>query len=234
MQYSPIAKYYDKLYSVKDYETEVNILLELIKSYQKHNFKTLLDVACGTGGHLNWLKKHYACEGLDINPDLVSIARAKHPELIIHQGDMLNFELGKSYDLITCFFGSIGHVKTYACLQQSVRNFKQHLNSSGLLIIEPWHTPEQFKAGRTDLQTVSEPDLKIARCCSSQKKKNMSILEMHHLICTPTGTDYLVDKLELGLFTEEEYVTAISEGGFTVVHERIRPNGNGVYLAFRR
>jgi len=234
MQYSLMAQYYDKLYAFKNYSDEVTVLLDVIKPYIKHDFKLLLDVACGTGKHLEVLKKHYNCEGLDINYKLLEIAKTLNPELVFHLADMMDFKLNHKFDLITCFFGSIGHVKTTANLQKTIRNFKHHLNRDGLLIIEPWHTPEQFKAGRTNLITVDEPDLKIARCCSSQVSGSLSILDLHHLICTPEGTEHFIEHLELGLFTELEYVEALSEDGFTVLHGKIRTNGNGVYLAFRQ
>ena len=36
---------------------------------------TIVDVACGTGGHLTYLKHHYVAEGLDLDPNLLAIAR---------------------------------------------------------------------------------------------------------------------------------------------------------------
>lgn len=234
MQYTQMALYYDKLYSFKDYKAEVIELLDIIKLNVKHDFSTLLDVACGTGKHLEVLKKHFQCEGLDISEELLEIAKIRNPELNLHHVDMLDFSIDKKYDIITCFFGSIGHVLTIDNLRKAVSNMKQHLTPNGILIVEPWHTPEQFKAGRTNLLTVEEDDLKIARCCSSQTKGNLSILDMHHLICTPSGTEHFIEHLELGLFAEQDYLDILAEGGYTVIHEKIRGNGNGVYLAFKR
>jgi ubiquinone/menaquinone biosynthesis C-methylase UbiE len=234
MQYSHMAEYYDAIYNFKMYEEEVTILRTLINPYLKSGNKILLDVACGTGKHLKYLQKHFTCEGLDICPELLGIARKKLPKVIFHLANMTNFKLEKKYDVITCFFGSIGHVKTVGMLYRTIRNFKKHLKPNGILVIEPWHTPEQFKAGRTNLLTVDEPDLKIARCCTSQVKDGMSILDMHHLICTAEGTKHFVEKLRLGLFEEKDYLQALSEYGFTVQHEKLRGNGNGVYLAYNQ
>jgi SAM-dependent methyltransferase len=234
MQYSLMAQYYDKLYAFKDYSEEVDALLEVAKPYLKKSFKNLLDIACGTGKHLEVFRKLYNCEGLDINPDLLDIAKARNPETIFHLADMIDFRLDKTFDIITCFFGSIGHVKSVNNLHKTIVNFKRHLNPEGLLIIEPWHTPEQYRIGRTNLLTVDEPDLKIARCCSSQIKGNLSILDMHHLVCTPAGTEHFTERLKLGLFEESDYLETLSEGGFIVLHEKIRSNGNGVYLVFKR
>ncbi len=234
MQYTLQAQYYDKLYSFKDYNQEVIDLQDIIKLHIKYDLNTLLDIACGTGKHLEVLKSHYKCEGLDINPELLDIAKKRNPELTFYLENMIDFSLDKNYDIITCFFGSIGHVKTKDNLNKAVRNMKKHLAPKGILIIEPWHTPEQFQAGRTSLLTVDEPDIKIARCCSSQIKGNLSVLDLHHLVSTPKSTEHFIDHLELGLFPEKDYLDILKEGGFSVVHEKIRSNGNGVYLSFRK
>lgn len=234
MQYSLQAKYYDKLYSFKNYKQEVIDLQDIIKRHIKYDLNTILDVACGTGKHLEVLKSYYKSEGLDINPELLDIAKKRNPELTFYLDDMIDFSLDKKYDIITCFFGSIGHVKTIDNLTKVIRNMKKHLAPKGILIIEPWHTPEQFEAGRISLLTVDEPDIKITRCCSSQVEGNLSILDLHHLICTPEGTEHFVDHLELGLFLEKDYLDILKEGGFSVIHEKIRSNGNGVYLSFRK
>jgi SAM-dependent methyltransferase len=233
MQYSQQAEYYDKIYSFKKYDDEVTILLDLIKPYLKHDIINLLDVACGTGKHLNYLKEHFHCEGLDNNKNMLEIARKTLPDIVFLQADMTSFNLGKKYDIITCFFGSIGHVKTLEYLSITIRNFKMHLNDGGLIAIEPWHTPEQFRIGRTHMVTYEEPDLKIARVSTSQVRDGLSVLDLHHLVGTPDGTEYFVDKLELGLFEDIEYKSVLSEGGFQVVHEKIRTNGNGIYLVFK-
>jgi SAM-dependent methyltransferase len=229
-----MAQYYDKLYSFKNYQQEVIELIAFINKYVKHDFKTLLDIACGTGKHLEFLKEFFICEGIDISSELLEIARQRNPELSFHCTDMLDYYLDKQFDIITCFFGSIGHMMTVENLNTAISNMKQHLSPNGIIAIEPWHTPEQFKAGRTSLLTVDEEELKIARCCTSQVEDNISILDMHHLICTPQGTEHFVEHLDLAMFTEQQYLDALSEGGYTVVHEKIRTNGNGVYLVFKR
>ncbi len=48
---SKFAEYYDAIYGFKNYEAEANRLHELISARRKTSGNTLLDVACGTGGH---------------------------------------------------------------------------------------------------------------------------------------------------------------------------------------
>jgi SAM-dependent methyltransferase len=75
------AAFYDAVYAAKDYAGEAERIDALIKTHVRTSGKTLLDVACGTGGHLAYLKHYYVSEGLDLDPNLLATARERHPEL---------------------------------------------------------------------------------------------------------------------------------------------------------
>lgn len=64
-----LAKHYDLLYSWKDYEKESEVIHKLIGKYKRTEGNKLLDVACGTGNHIQYLKGHYNIRGLDLNKD---------------------------------------------------------------------------------------------------------------------------------------------------------------------
>lgn len=59
------ARFYDALYSWKDYDGETAHLHELIQE-RMPGANTLLDVACGPGKHLENLRSHYDVEGLEL------------------------------------------------------------------------------------------------------------------------------------------------------------------------
>ena len=84
--YSRSAIYYDLIYSFKNYRSESEKLDEFIQQFKKTRGKTLLDLACGTGSHITYLKNWYEIEGLDINPEMLTQARRKHPEIVFHKG----------------------------------------------------------------------------------------------------------------------------------------------------
>ena len=60
--FAQTAHYYDKFYAFKDYAGEAEILLTLIHTHLRSGGKQLLDVACGTGLHMEHLKAHNAPE----------------------------------------------------------------------------------------------------------------------------------------------------------------------------
>ena len=91
------ARLYDAIYSFKDYAAEAGWLRYLLTEHG-HPAGTLLDVACGTGEHLRHLRDHYRVEGLDLDPGMLDVARAKLPGVPFHQGDMRDFDLGRRFD----------------------------------------------------------------------------------------------------------------------------------------
>ena len=59
---------------------------ELVKDNLRSGGNTLLDVACGTGIHLSYLKDYFNCEGLDLDPKMLEAAQEKMPEMKFHAG----------------------------------------------------------------------------------------------------------------------------------------------------
>lgn len=72
--YNKSAEYYDALCQFLNYDEASEKLHTLIQQ-NNPNARSLLDVACGTGKHLECLCKNYMVEGFDLNPDLLEIAR---------------------------------------------------------------------------------------------------------------------------------------------------------------
>ena len=130
--YMQFANYYDEIYHFKNYQEEVEKIETLIQLHKKSSGNYLLDVACGTGNHIAYLKQHYTVEGLDFSPEMLRIARKKHPEVVFHRGDMTSFKLNHRFDIITCLFSAIGHVKIKARMRRAVRNMASHIQRGGV------------------------------------------------------------------------------------------------------
>jgi SAM-dependent methyltransferase len=190
----------------------------------------LLDVACGTGGHLAYLKAHYHVEGLDLDPQMLAIARERHPDVTLHEADMASFELGEKFDALVCLFGSVGYVKSLERLQQTVLNFARHLRPGGVALVEPWLTPDTYKGDGLHSLFVNEPELRIARMNVGHTEGSVSILDFHYLVGTPDGIDYFTERHELGLFIHDQYRSALEGAGFEVTFDEQGLVGRGLYI----
>lgn len=204
------ARFYDALYSFKNYEAESEVLGDLLK---EHAYGTLLDVACGTGKHLEFLRQRFDCEGLDLDEKLLEEAAKRLPGIPLHHADMMDFDLGKEFDAVTCLFSAIGFVETQGGLEQAIRCMAKQLKAGGTLVVEPWFAPEQWDLRHLHALFVDEPDLKIARMSQPGLEGNVSIIVFEYLISTHDGIERAREVHRLGLFTQEEYLGAFEQAG---------------------
>lgn len=212
MLYRELAKYYDLIYHWKDYKKETNKIKKLISKYKKSDGKKLLDVACGTGHHLKYLKNDFSCIGVDLSKDMLKIAKMNVKGVIFKQGEMVNFKLNKKFDVIVCLFSSIGYAKTHSKLRKTIKNISEHLKLGGVLIIEGWITKSKFKHGYIHLDVTNGKNVKIARMHFSKIRKNISVLDEHYLIGEENkGVRYLKDKHELGLFDVKDLLKTMKQ-----------------------
>jgi len=212
--YRDLAKYYDLIYSWKDYAKEASELKNLFSKYKKSAGTRLLDVACGTGYHIKHLKDEYSCTGIDVNEEILKIARKNVVDVEFIQADMTSFNMERKFEVITCLFGSIGYVKTYQNLRKTFQNFAGHLVEGGAAFIEPWFTKEVYAVGRPSMTVYDGDDVKIARINTSEIQGDLSIMDMHYLVAERNkGVRHYVDRHELGLFEVDETLKIMEESG---------------------
>ncbi|MHA1212580.1 MAG: class I SAM-dependent DNA methyltransferase [Candidatus Heimdallarchaeota archaeon] len=199
--YKALAKYYDKIYNEKNYKQEVEELKVYINKYKESSGKDLLDVACGTGGHLKYFIDDFECVGVDLNQEILDIAIEKFPNVDFTQANMIDMKLDKKFDIITCLFSSIGYIKTKEKLAQTINGFSAHLKKGGVVLIEPWLTKEIFREDSVHMAIYDSTDLKIARLNNSEIDGDLSTFDMHYLIAeVHQPVKYFVEKHELMLF----------------------------------
>lgn len=225
-------RFYDAIYSWKDYEGEVARLQGLIQA-RHPRAGTLLDVACGTGKHLEHLRLHYEVEGVDVEPAFAALARERLPGVPIHEADMRDFDLGKTFDVVSCLFSSIAYMTNRDDLARSIETMARHLSEEGVLIVEPFFSPAQFQAGHPWSLFVDEPDLKIARMDVPQVEGTVGIVPFHYLVATSDGVEHFTELHRLGLFTQDEYVDAFAAAGLNTTHDAQGLMGRGLYVAQR-
>jgi SAM-dependent methyltransferase len=228
-------RFYDALYAWKDYPSEVDRLERLIRE-RNPSARTLLDVACGTGKHLELLRRRYRVEGLDLDPEMLAIARRRlGPEVPLHAGDLLGFDLGRQFDVVTCLFASIAYARTADQLGAAIGSLARHLAPGGVLIVEPFFSPDQWEAGHLDSTVVDEPDLKVVRMALSGPATSPLTMTFHYLVGTPEGgIDHFTEEHEVGLFTDDEYREAFRAASVEAEHDAEGLMGRGLYLGVRR
>jgi ubiquinone/menaquinone biosynthesis C-methylase UbiE len=212
--YKRLAKYYDLIYSWKNYKREAEIIIRLIKQYKKIPGKDLLEMGCGTGKHSAYLKDSFSILAMDASKEMLASARKNIKGVSFKHGDMVNFELDKIFDVITCLFSSIGYVKTYERLTKTIENFSRHLKTGGVVIIEPWLTKSTYISGLTSMHTYSDNNIKIALLSVSKKQRNISIIDMNYLIAEKNkSVNHFIEHHELAMFEIDKMLKIMERCG---------------------
>lgn len=207
------ANYYDVIYAGKDYKKEAGQIHSIIKKFKKSGGKDMLDVACGTGNHIAYLKKHYNITGVDISKTMLSIARKKYPKIKFVVGDMRTFDLKKKFDVVACLFSSVGYMKTADNLGKAIRNFSRHLKPGGVMIVEAFVDPKAYIPGKMHAAVSDMPNMKLVRAGVSRRRGNIALLDFHFLVVTPRGVSYFVSKHDLGLFGKPLFLRLMHQNG---------------------
>jgi ubiquinone/menaquinone biosynthesis C-methylase UbiE len=234
--YKDLAKYYDLIYSFKDYKAEADRVKALITKYKKIAGKDLLEIACGTGKHAQYLKKNFCILATDVNSGMLGVARKNVKGVTFKQADMVNLHLKKEFDVIVCLFSSIGYAKTYANLKKTIEGFAKHLKKGGVVIIEPWFTKDVYMLNTPHMTTYDDKDIKIARLNVSKAKGIVSIMDMNYLIAERgKNVKHFVDRHELGMFDIEKMKEMMEKSGLkTKFVTSGRENGRGLLVGVKQ
>jgi SAM-dependent methyltransferase len=216
--YDDTAALYDLIYELagKDYAAEA---AELVRQVHQRApaASSLLDVACGTGRHLQLLQASFPdVAGLDASAGMLDVARARLPGTTLVEGDMRAFDLGRTFDVVTCLFSAIGHLATTDELDAAVAAMARHLAPGGVLVVDGWVRPEAWRDGTVHALAGTRDGTAVARVGRSHREGDRSVIELHHLVGTADGIETIVERHELTLFHDDHYRHALRAAGLEV------------------
>ena len=214
--YSKVARIYDLLYTgtgIKDYPAESKTLHAIIEEASP-GARTLLDVACGTGAHLEVLRRWYEVEGVDLSPEMLEVARVRLPDIPLTVADMRTLDLGRKFDAVTCLFSAIGYVTDLAEMQSTIGRLADHVAPGGVLIVDGWVRPEDWGDDyRGGPDVASDDETMVVRLTFSRRIGSITEMDLHHLVRGAGGIDYFAEQHRLALVPTADYVAAFEAAG---------------------
>lgn len=158
--YDEISKYYDFIFPVG--EAQVDFVTKVAGEPPK----SLLDIACGTGGYsIELAKKGYAVTSVDLDYKMVDSLKNKVKSTDLHikamQADMLelNKKLDSKYDLVFCIGNSLVHLDGEEDIEKFFRESKKLLADKGALIIQIINYDRVLEKDIKALPTIENKDI---------------------------------------------------------------------------
>lgn len=182
--YDAIALFYD---SVVANPTEKALWLKRLIQDNHPAAKSVLELACGTGGVLEALAKDYNVVGLDNSAGMLEAARKKLPGVEFIQADMANFKIDQKFDVVLCIYDSINHLLHFSEWQSMFSRAAEHLKPGGLFIFD-MNTVEFLNKLNTSEPSVSRFSDNTMTIGAEPSKEAITILKVEVTEKKPDGT----------------------------------------------
>jgi SAM-dependent methyltransferase len=224
-----------------DHETEYAGYCEhvvgLFRAHAQRPIESVLVISCGSGKNVFNLKRHFRVTGLDLSPVMLELAAELNPECEFVEGDMCDFELGRTFDAILLDDG-VSHMTHRADLAAAFRTAFRHLNPGGVMVVTPDVTTEDFCQNRTVVEHAE----------GRARPSNLEVVFVENVF-DPDPDDehyeatmvYLIrengvlrvetDRCELGLFSIDTWRQCLAESGF-LLDEAYYRQDESAYLSF--
>lgn len=190
---------------------------------------TVLELGCGTGGKLIPIAADgHACVGMDLSAEMLAEAERKAGERGVAaewvQGDMREFDLGRTFDLVFIAANSLLHLHDAASLVSCFASVRRHVAPGGRFALDIFnpsvgllseadglrHTRESLSFVDPDRGDVTV-DVAEAYDAADQVTRGTWYLS------TVAETDFLVAPLEIRSIFPQELPLLLSLGGLRLV-----------------
>lgn len=153
--YKDVAENYDRYLEVmyateNNYDGFVEFYTDLAKKYGSGG---IIDIACGTGAVvLGLAEQGIFADASDLSQGMVDVCRQKAVEkgykLNIFQGDMTNFDAGRSYSLAIIARSGFMHLPTPEIQRAALLNIRRQLCEGGILTLNTFDPLPFFQAAQ--------------------------------------------------------------------------------------
>jgi SAM-dependent methyltransferase len=203
------AHYYDLLYKDKDYAGEAQHVHEIIQRTTP-GAKSILELGCGTCGHAVHLSdKGYVIHGVDMSKEMLKLAKKRLKQMppqiasriSLSQGDIRNFRLDQSFDVVIALFHVISYLPSNDDLTATFKMVKSQLKTGGAFIFDCWYGPAVLAhQPSVRVKRMEDERLSVVRVAEPVVDANKNLVEVNYQI-------FIIDKAHGDTkFLEEKHV----------------------------
>jgi SAM-dependent methyltransferase len=200
MNFNLYSKYYDLLYSDKNYKSESLYVLDLIEKYKSSTINSVIELGSGTGNHVQYYASSFKrVHGLERSAEMVNISMSKSilnfTPLV---RDISNFDLSIKFDAAISLFHVISYLNSNEEILSCFKSVFNSLNDNGLFIFDVWYTPAVFTLKpETRVKRWDTKELTVTRFAESLSNNSNNVVEVNYDI-------HILNKLNNSYFNVKE------------------------------
>ncbi len=217
------ARLYDRLFPADERA------VEFYRTEADRQGGSVLELGSGTGHKLIHIAADgHPCVGLELSPAMLAEAQRKANEHGVTvewvRGDMRDFDLGRTFDLIVIAGNSLLHVHATEDLVSCLRSVRRHLAPGGRLVLDVFNPSVQMLAGADG---VRRPREALGFWDPERGNVSLDVAEAYDAAAQVTrGTwhfstdsepDYVAAPLELRSIFPQELLLLLTLGGLRLV-----------------
>ena len=229
MVFKKYAQYYDLLYKDKNYTTESDYVISLIKKYHPKCEK-VLEFGSGSGIHGRILaKKGYKVSGIERSQYMIDLGlssnhgKDRNANFSCIRGDCTSTFLEDDFDTVISLF----HVFSYLTSKEEVfamlKNAHRQLNSGGIFIFDYWFAPAVWYLGPAlRVKRVYNEQLAITRIAEPECFREQNIVQVNYQTFVEDLNSNHISEIkethEMRAFETDEIEKFANQNGFTLLH----------------
>lgn len=185
------ARYYDLIYTDKDYTAESRYIHELLQVHAPHA-KTVLDLGCGTGRHDVLLTEQgYHVHGVDMSEQMLTEAERRRSELnpcisellSFSYGDVRNVRLEQEFDAVVSLFHVMSYQTSNEDLLSAFQTAASHLKSGGVFLFDCWYGPAVLTdRPEVRVKRLEDEVIEVVRIAEPEMHANENIVNVNYQI----------------------------------------------------
>lgn len=247
-QFNLYTKYYDLLYSDKNYKKETEYILNHIRRHTLH-CNHILELGFGSGNHaIHFIEHSIKVSGIEKSLEMVELAKTKKlHNFFPYHGDITSFDIDQKFDTAISLFHVMSYLTDNLQIEKCLQNVYKHLNPGGLFIFDVWHTPAvYYQKPEIRIKRLADENISVVRISEPNLISDENIVEVNFELYIEDKRSNKIEKLnevhkmrhfsipELKVFTKnlgfqwlhsEEFITGnpVSEHtwGITVILKKI-------------
>jgi SAM-dependent methyltransferase len=190
---------------------------------------SVLELGCGTGRKLIPIASDgYPCTGIELSPDMLAEAQRKADECGVQvelmRGDMREFDLGRTFDLVFIAANSLLHLHGAEDLVSCFRSVRRHLAPGARLVFDVFNPSVRMLARadgvrrRRDALSFEDPDRGVVHVDVAESYDAAAqVTRGRWYFSTDSETDFTVASLDIRSIFPQELLLLLSLGGLRVV-----------------